>query len=154
MPNPRECLQTWASRNKDCCTPNRCRFWTEGTKAIKTVDPRDNDPVSEEWPRFDSCIVTGFEAYLQKKGIQHTISVGLYGDVCIDTTAQSAFQKDYWVSVVHVCVGNLYLNSKEWEDSACKIYGARILDVDRFAHLPGMDLEEADSTNRMKARLV
>ena len=144
----------WASRNKYYCTPNRCLFGTEGANFVETVAPRDTEPVFEKWSSFDPFMVTGFEAYLQEKGIQHLILVGLYGDVCVDTTDRSAFQKGYWVSVISGCIGNLHLDLKNWEDFACKVYGAKMLEVENFAHLPGTELNEAGGRNWMKAKLV
>ncbi len=144
----------WASRNRVHCIPSRCISDTKGANFIETIEPQDNEAVFEKWSFFDPFMVAGFEAYLQQKGIRHLILVGLYGDVCIDTTARSAFQKGFWVSVVDGCIGNLHLSLRDWEDFAGKVYGARILQVEDFADLAATEKVGNGSKSWMSAKLA
>ncbi len=55
---------------------------------------------------------------------------GLYGDVCVDATARSGFQKGFWISVVRGGVGMLYGGLGEWERFVGRVYGGRVVGVE------------------------
>ena len=81
---------------------------------------------------YDPFLVPEFEYFIKSRGIQHLVLTGLYGDVCVDATARSGFQRNLWISVVDDCVGNLHINMKEWDDLARNVYGVRKVGVESF----------------------
>ena len=95
-------------------------------------------------------MVPDFEKYISVKGIQHLILAGLYGDVCVDATAGSAFQRGFWISIVEGCVGNLHSCLNDWEKFAGKVYGAKMPSVDKVAISNGV----TDKAVAIKAKLV
>jgi len=63
------------------------------------VQPEPGD-IEIEKIRFDSFIETALDAQLRARGIDTLIITGVSTDCCVDSTARSAFQRDYDVFVV------------------------------------------------------
>ena len=82
---------------------------------------------------YDAFLAPEFESYVRDRGIRHLVLAGLYGDVCVDATARSGFQRNLWISVVEGCVGNLHLRLGDWKALARNVYGARMVGVESFA---------------------
>ena len=78
---------------------------------------------------FDPFMVPDFENHLRSSGVEHLMLAGLYGDVFVDATARSGFQKGFWISVMQECVSNLYSRLRDWQNFAGEVYGARILSM-------------------------
>jgi len=75
-----------------------CRAGTEGADYYR-VQPEPGD-IEIEKIRFDSFIETALDAQLRARGIDTLIITGVSTDCCVDSTARSAFQRDYDVFVV------------------------------------------------------
>ena len=119
----------WRHRNIIANRTDVCISGTDGADFIDPIRPLGHESVFEKPCIFDPFLVPTFEQYLKEHQIQHLILVGLYGDVCIDSTARSGFQKGYRISIVQGCVGNLHTQLEEWELFASKVYGARLISV-------------------------
>lgn len=78
---------------------------------------------------------------------------GLYGDVCLDSTARSGFQKGFWISVVKGCVGNLHSNLGDWERFAGEVYGAKMLPLEELEAWKGAEDVDTGKWEETKAKL-
>jgi nicotinamidase-related amidase len=75
-----------------------CRAGTPGADYYR-VTPEPGD-IEIEKIRFDSFIETDLDRQLRDRGIDTLIITGASTDCCVDSTARSAFQRDYDVFVV------------------------------------------------------
>jgi len=75
-----------------------CRAGTPGVDYYR-VAPEPGD-IQIEKIRFDSFIGTTLDEQLRAHGIETIIVTGVSTDCCVDSTARSAFQRDYDVFVV------------------------------------------------------
>jgi nicotinamidase-related amidase len=75
-----------------------CRAGTPGADYYR-VRPEPGD-IEIEKIRFDSFIETSLDEQLRAAGIGTLIVTGVSTDCCVDSTARSAFQRDYDVFVV------------------------------------------------------
>ena len=130
--DPSHQTASWAFRNLSFNRPTNCISGTEGADFIEPIEPQANEPIFDKFSIYDPFMAAGFESYIKEKGFQNLILAGLYGDVCIDTTARSAFQRGLCVSTVRGCVGNLHLSLSDWEKFAGNVYGARMLSLDEL----------------------
>ena len=112
--------------------PEKCISGTEGAEFVEPIKPQNNERVFHKYSLFDPFMLLDFETYLRAKGISHLMLAGLYGDVCVDSTARSAFQKGFWISVVEGCVGNLHSHLGDWQRFAGEVYGAKILPLEEL----------------------
>jgi nicotinamidase-related amidase len=75
-----------------------CRAGTPGAEYYR-VTPEPGD-IEIEKIRFDSFMETDLDRQLRARGIDTLIVTGVSTDCCVDSTARSAFQRDYDVFVV------------------------------------------------------
>ena len=75
-----------------------CRAGTPGADYYR-VKPEPGD-IEIEKIRFDSFIETDLDERLRAAGIDAIIVTGVSTDCCVDSTARSAFQRDYDVFIV------------------------------------------------------
>lgn len=129
-------------RNTDL--PSQPEVGIPGTPGAELIIPPAESPFRFSPPNnenervfvksvYDPFLVPEFESHIRKRGIRHLILTGLYGDVCVDATARSGFQRNRWISIVGGCVGNLHLRMQDWETFARNVYGARKISVESFA---------------------
>lgn len=144
----------WRNRNAMTNRSESCIAGTEGADFIEPIKPQRNERVFDKRSLFDPFMVPDFEKYIRVKGIQHLILAGLYGDVCVDATARSAFQRGLWISIVEGCVGNLDSRLSDWENFAGKVYGAKMLSLDEVAASNGVTDKAAAKLEGIKAKLV
>ena len=143
----------WAHRNSISNRPDRCISGTEGADFVEPIRPQNNERVFDKYSLFDPFMLPDFEEYLRGKGIEHLILAGLYGDVCLDSTARSGFQKGFWISVVEGCVGNLHSRLDDWQRYASEVYGANVLSLEELETDNGAEDADAASSEGMKAKL-
>ena len=120
----------WTSRNATSHRPEKCLSGTEGANFIEPITPQPHERVFQKRALFDPFMVPDFENHLRSNGVEHLMLAGLYGDVCVDATARSGFQKGFWISVMQGCVGNLHSRLEDWQIFAGEVYGARMLSVE------------------------
>ena len=132
----------WRYRNINSNRPEKCVSGTKGANFVQPIVPLETERVFEKHSLFDPFMLPDFETYLRGKGIQHLILAGLYGDVCLDATARSGFQKGFWISVIEGCVGNLHLRLEDWQRFAGEVYGAKMLTLEELETCE--DVEDAD----------
>lgn len=117
----------WQHRNKVLGRSPRCISGTSGADFIAPVQPASGEQVFDKKAAFDAFMCDGFAAYLKQRGFQHLVLVGLYGDVCVDSTARTAFQKGLYLTIVSDCVGMLHFPRSSWLEFARMVYGARVV---------------------------
>lgn len=147
---------TWTDRNRNLNRGDFCISGTDvdGANYIEPIKPQSNERVFEKPCVFDSFMVPAFDQYLKDKRFQHLKLAGLYGDVCIDATARSGFQKGYRISVVQGCVGTLHLRLTDWQNYARKVYGARMVSLDDMSLFEGRNERIRPNLNKIKAQLA
>lgn len=68
-----------------------------------------------------------FEDHLRARATAHLVLAGVYADVCVDSTARTAFQKGFHVTVVPDCTTSLHLPTPDILAFMERVYGARLL---------------------------
>ena len=117
----------WQHRNKAHDRKSTCISGTSGADLIAPVQPAPGEKVFDKKAAFDPFMCDGFGAYLEERGIEHLVLLGLYGDVCVDSTARTAFQKGLYLTIISDCVGMLHFPSSSWLGFARLVYGARVV---------------------------
>lgn len=117
----------WTTRS---ARPANCVPGTPGAAFIPPIAPLPTERVFDKHALFDPFLLPAFERHLRARGIRHLILAGLYGDVCVDATARSGFQKGFWISVMKGCVGTLHARLEDWERFAQEVYGAEMLSLE------------------------
>ena len=122
----------WAHRNKTLNRGQFCISDTEGSEYVDPIQPLTTERVFTKYSQYDPFLLPEFESYLREREIEHLVIAGLYGDVCVDSTMRSAFQRGFWVSHVDGCVGMIHSRLTDWENLARNVYGARKVTVEQF----------------------
>ncbi|RHZ44058.1 putative isochorismatase family hydrolase [Aspergillus thermomutatus] len=104
----------------------KCVEGTWGAELGSGVTPEADERVFDKKALFDPFLVPEFSEYITKQGIEHLVLAGLYSDVCVDSTARTAFQKGLWVTVVEDCTAALHADQSEHLRFMEKMYGARV----------------------------
>ncbi len=94
------------------------------------VVPAPGERVFTKRACFDAFLSDGFEEYLGTRGVGHVVLAGLYADVCVDTTARTAFQKGFHVTVLTDCTAALHLPYDAVLRFMRLVYGARTTTAD------------------------
>ncbi|MEU2356374.1 isochorismatase family cysteine hydrolase [Streptomyces misionensis] len=114
----------WRRRDHALGKRPKCLEGSWGAE-FHAVAPAPGERVFTKRARFDAFLGDGFEAHLTARGTGHLVLAGLYADVCVDTTARTAFQKGFHVTVLTDCTTSLHLPY----DAALRfmrvVYGAR-----------------------------
>lgn len=75
-----------------------------GSQIIDELKPAEGDYVVRK-RRYDAFYQTDLEAVLRWWGIKTLVLTGVVTEVCVETTARSAFNRDFDVIVTRDCVG-------------------------------------------------
>ncbi|MFQ5915308.1 MAG: cysteine hydrolase family protein [Nitrospinota bacterium] len=78
---------------------NLCRRGSWGAAIIDELSPRPGEPVIEKC-RYSGFYNTNLEILLRNRGITTLILAGVVTNVCVESTARDAFQRDFDVIVV------------------------------------------------------
>lgn len=123
---------SWRRRDALLGKQPKCRAGTEGAEFHK-VTPASNERVFTKRACFDAFLSDGFEQYLAERGFDHLMFVGVYTDVCVDSTARTAFQKGYHVTVLTDCTASLHLKDAEILRFMRAVYGAETITQEESA---------------------
>ncbi|MGH7950071.1 MAG: isochorismatase family hydrolase [Candidatus Binataceae bacterium] len=118
--------QNWKDRDLKLRKQPKCREDSWGADFYK-MSPVAGERVFQKYVHFDAFLSPDFESYLKERTYEHLIFVGVFSDVCVDTTARTAFQKGYYITVVSDCTTSLHHDSEATLDYMRKVYGARII---------------------------
>ncbi|MFC9299165.1 cysteine hydrolase family protein [Streptomyces sp. NPDC057011] len=119
----------WRSRDQRRGRPPKCLEGSWGAE-FHRVSPAPGERVFTKRACFDAFLAEGFEQHLMARGIGHLILAGLFADVCVDSTARTAFQKGHHITVLADCTTSLHLPYEEVLGFARTLYGARTLTRD------------------------
>jgi nicotinamidase-related amidase len=121
---------SWRRRDLLLGRQPKCRDGSWGAE-FHQVSPVDSEFVFTKRACFDGFRSDGFEQHLVRRGIGHLVLAGLYTDVCVDTTARTAFQKGYHVTLLTDCTASLHLPREEILRFMSLVYGATLTTHDR-----------------------
>ncbi|MEU6486708.1 cysteine hydrolase [Streptomyces sp. NPDC046887] len=92
------------------------------------VRPRPGEEVFTKRAVFDAFLDERLEPHLRRRGIEHLILAGLFTDVCVDSTARTAFQRGFHLTVLRDCTTALHLADADILRFMARVYGAHIVD--------------------------
>ena len=110
----------------------KCLEGSWGAEPHSSVNPVSGERVFNKQAHFDAFLCDGFERYLVERGYERLVLLGVYCDVCLDSTARTAFQKGYYITVVSDCTTALHLPLQDSLTFMEKVYGARIITHDQL----------------------
>ncbi|SDC23579.1 cysteine hydrolase family protein [Actinokineospora iranica] len=120
---------SWRDRNRALGKRPKCLAGSWGAR-FHRVSPAPGEHVFTKLACFDAFLSAGFEQHLSRRGVTRLVFAGLYTDVCVDSTARTAFQKGYHVTVLADCTASLHLPDAEILRFMAVLYGARITTLD------------------------
>ncbi|MFD5826269.1 SAM-dependent methyltransferase [Lentzea sp. NPDC060358] len=146
---------SWRRRDLLLGKAPKCREGSWGAE-FHRVRPVEGERVFTKRARFDAFLAEGFEDHLREKGVEHLVFAGLYTDVCVDTSARSAFQRGFHVSVLTDCTTSLHLTDEAILSFMSTLYGARLMTLDdpEVWSVPATPPETADSGGQVVERGV
>ncbi|MGK4585773.1 cysteine hydrolase family protein [Kitasatospora sp. HPMI-4] len=97
------------------------------------VAPAPGEAVFTKRACFDAFLSDGFERHLILSGAEHLVFTGLFTDVCVDSTARTAFQKGFHVTVLRDCTTALHLPDERILHFMNRVYGARVTTHDQLS---------------------
>ncbi|KOX19417.1 hypothetical protein ADL06_29370 [Streptomyces sp. NRRL F-6491] len=115
---------SWRLRDLARGRPPKCLEGTWGAEFHRAL-PAAGEAVFTKPARFDAFLTAGFEEHLHARGVEHLVFAGLFADVCVDSTARTAFQKGFHVTVLADCTTSLHLPYEEVLAFMRALYGAR-----------------------------
>ncbi|MFE7598422.1 cysteine hydrolase family protein [Streptomyces sp. NPDC057494] len=116
----------WRSRDERRGRPAKCLEGSRGAE-FHRVSPAPGERVFTKRACFDAFLADGFEEHLRARGIGHLVLAGLFADVCVDSTARTAFQKGHHITLLADCTTSLHLPYEQVLGFARRLYGARTL---------------------------
>jgi nicotinamidase-related amidase len=134
---------SWRRRDRILGKAPKCVTGTWGARFHK-VAPAPAERVFTKRACFDAFLADGFGQYLRDRQIEHLVFVGVYADVCVDSTARTAFQMGFHITVLTDCTTALYRTDDEAVRFMEAVYGARTAVHDCPASWTGFAEEEDD----------
>ncbi|MFJ6623267.1 cysteine hydrolase family protein [Kitasatospora sp. NPDC091335] len=118
--------EAWRARDLRLGKRPKCLEGTWGAR-FHGVAPEPDERVFTKRARFDAFLDEGqgLEAHLRAGGTGHLVFAGLYADVCVDSTARTAFQKGFHITVLTDCTTSLHLPYDDVLRFMRVLYGAR-----------------------------
>ncbi|WP_414941388.1 cysteine hydrolase family protein [Amycolatopsis sp. cmx-11-51] len=120
---------SWRHRDLSLGKRPKCREGTWGAE-FHRVSPGPGERVFTKKARFDAFLTNGFEDHFVRNGVGHLVFAGLYTDVCVDSTARTAFQQGFHVTVLTDCTTSLHLPDDTILRFMSTVYGARLATLD------------------------
>ncbi|MFJ5229381.1 cysteine hydrolase family protein [Kitasatospora sp. NPDC088391] len=112
------------------------------------VRPRPEEAVFTKRACFDAFQDPEFEPHLHRRGIDHLVLAGLFTDVCVDSTARTAFQRGLHLTVLRDCTAALHLADADILRFMARLYGARITDLTDHPFAPPVPLAAPEPAGR------
>ncbi|MFF7453298.1 cysteine hydrolase family protein [Kitasatospora sp. NPDC008115] len=122
----------WRHRDAVLGKPPKCLDGSWGAE-FHGVAPEPGEAVFTKYACFDAFLGEGFGPYLTGRGIGHLAFAGVFADVCVDSTARTAFQKGLHVTLLRDCTAALHYPDEEVLSFMGRVYGARVTTHDRPA---------------------
>lgn len=93
----------WERKYEDRPTP--CRPGTEGVKFATDLGVEPDDVVVTKH-RYDGFYGTDLDTILRSNGVSEVLIGGVATNVCVESTARAAFDRDYEVTLLEDCTGS------------------------------------------------
>lgn len=123
----------WRRRDAARGKPPKCLEGSWGAEFPEGLSPAPGERVFTKRACFDAFLAEGFEEHLAERGTGHLTFAGLFADVCVDSTARTAFQKGLHVTVLSDCTAALHTPDEQILRFMHRVYGARVTTSDRAA---------------------
>ncbi|RPE28648.1 cysteine hydrolase family protein [Kitasatospora cineracea] len=120
----------WRSRDARLGKRPKCLEGSWGAE-FHGVQPRPDEAVFTKPACFDAFQDPEFEPHLRRRGLHHLVLAGLFTDVCVDSTARTAFQRGFHLTVLRDCTTALHLADADILRFMSRVYGARITGLDQ-----------------------
>ncbi|MFJ8043219.1 cysteine hydrolase family protein [Kitasatospora sp. NPDC096147] len=121
----------WRRRDAALGKQPKCVEGTPGAD-FHAVRPLPGEAVFTKLACFDAFLDPEFEPHLRRRGIEHLVLAGLFTDVCVDSTARTAFQRGFHLTVLRDCTAALHLSDDDILGFMARVYGARVTDLDQL----------------------
>ncbi|MEU2060701.1 isochorismatase family cysteine hydrolase [Streptomyces sp. NPDC013455] len=115
---------SWRRRDRTRGKRPKCLEGSWGAR-FHAVAPAPGERVFTKRACFDAFLGEGFAEHLAERGVRHLVLAGLYADVCVDSTARTAFQKGFHITVLTDCTAALHLPYDAVLGFMRVVYGAR-----------------------------
>lgn len=106
-------------------TLSYCQPGTWGANIYRPFEPKPNEKVVIKH-RYSAFLHTNLELILRSSQINHIILLGLYTNVCIDSTAREGYMRDFDVTVPYDCVAS---DNKQKHEYALDLLQGTFADV-------------------------
>ncbi|MEU9400029.1 isochorismatase family cysteine hydrolase [Streptomyces sp. NPDC048242] len=116
---------SWRRRDRLLGKRPKCVTGTPGAE-FHGVSPAPGEAVFTKYACFDAFLSDGFELHLRERGVVRLVFAGVFLDVCVDSSARTAFQKGFEVSVLTDCTAPLHLPEERILGFMRRVYGARL----------------------------
>ncbi|WP_254898383.1 cysteine hydrolase family protein [Kitasatospora sp. NA04385] len=120
----------WRRRDARLGKRPKCLEGSPGAE-FHGVRPRPDEAVFTKRACFDAFQDPELEPHLRRRGVHHLVLAGLFTDVCVDSTARTAFQRGFHLTVLRDCTTALHLADADVLRFMARVYGARVTDLDR-----------------------
>ncbi|MFJ1758912.1 cysteine hydrolase family protein [Amycolatopsis sp. NPDC088138] len=134
---------SWRRRDRVLGKAPKCLAGSWGAQ-FHGVAPAPGERVFTKYACFDAFFAHGFGQYLRRRRIGHLVFAGVYADVCVDSTARTAFQKGFHLTVLTDCTTALHRSDEETLRFMETVYGARTTTHDRPGSWTRCDGEESE----------
>ncbi|MFF4416741.1 cysteine hydrolase family protein [Streptosporangium sp. NPDC001559] len=114
---------SWRRRDRALGKQPKCLEGSWGAE-FRMVSPEPGERVFTKRACFDAFLSEGFERHLVSRGVERLVLAGLYADVCVDSTARTAFQKGFHITVLTDCTTGLHLQDVDILRFMRVLYGA------------------------------
>ncbi|MGW5046207.1 cysteine hydrolase family protein [Streptomyces griseoluteus] len=141
---------SWRRRDRARGRRPKCVTGSRGAEFCGVV-PAAGERVFTKYACFDAFLAEGFEAYLREREVVRLVFAGVFTDVCVDSTARTAFQKGFEVSVLTDCTTPLHLPEPVILSFMRRVYGARlttVADPELWAACPSTEEESSPPSVR------
>ncbi|GAU70641.1 putative hydrolase [Streptomyces sp. NBRC 110611] len=120
---------SWRLRDRALGKQPKCLEGSWGAE-FHAISPAAGERIFTKRACFDAFLTDGFEEHLAARGVGHLVFAGLYADVCVDSTARTAFQKGLHVTLLTDCTTALHLPYDAVLRFMRVVYGARTTTTD------------------------
>lgn len=103
---------TWRKRCTDAQANKALLEGSWDAQIVPEIAPLPGDPMVVKHG-FDGFLHTNLEATLRHLGVRNLLVLGVYANICVETTARTAFQLDFDVTVLSDCTGASSLENRE-----------------------------------------
>ncbi|MCD0451905.1 cysteine hydrolase [Actinocorallia sp. API 0066] len=124
---------SWRQRDHLLGKRPKCREGSWGAEFCEVV-PLPGEAVFTKRACFDAFLSPGFAEHLARTGAARLVFAGLFTDVCVDSTARTAFQRGFHITVLTDCTAALHLADADILRLMTTVYGARTTTHDNPDH--------------------